>query len=92
MISEINNFTLPIKLRTRTTLRRAQALPSHTKQRASLVQGFGLLNSALLLSALTREPSPLYWNRHICCSGSEAEIVFRLGLTEGYCAVGALYW
>lgn len=43
-----------------------------------------------MLSALTREPSPLYWNGHICCSGSEAEIVFHLGLTESDCAVGAL--
>lgn len=91
--NKTNNLasTHPIKhsVRTHTALRRALAQPTRTEHRASLVQGFCIAQLCLLLSALTREPSPLYWNGHICCSGSEAEIVFRLGLTESDCALGA---
>lgn len=64
----------------------AQPIPA--VQKASLVQGVAQLG--LLLSALTRGPTPLYWNRHICCNSSEAEIVFLPALTETDCAVGAL--
>lgn len=74
--------------RAHTTLRQVLAQLFHTEQR--LVHGFWIAQLCLLLSALTRKASLLYWNGHICCSSSEAEIVFLPGLTESDCAVGAL--
>lgn len=88
MSSKTNNLAcaklINHSLRTHTTLGPA----SRTEHRASLVHGFWIAQLRLLLSALTHEPSPLCRNGHICCSGSEAEIVLRPGLTETDCAVG----
>lgn len=54
-----------------------QPPPQTSYRKLFLVQGFWIAQLCLLLSALTRQPSPLYWNGHICRCDSEAEIVFR---------------
>lgn len=60
---------------------------------AESVSGSRVLDCTTLSIVVSLDPSSplnLYWNGHICCNGSEAEIVFRPGLTESNCAVGAL--